>query len=475
MAWLGIGKLQELWGVIARFLPLAVPENSMQLILTSLPYIFKLFISGISSLSALLIGALWFFTGIMDAVDSLTRKTEPAQLKSPGLVAESLKDSRVHSWDSPPALVRILSWLWPRFRYISPVSYEVFHDAFRSFFKIAFLGVVIFFVFFLLRLAPTLVTGVLKREFHMVVPSPGLLYWLLAGVVGVNVVIAVSLVPFRDPSFDRTSFGLGLRGGGDPGAFFALLEEGCRLLARPGQAPRPPMRLKRAGPPQARGTLVESMIGPETALARPVAFFCMPLMVLLLISGFYKLINFQGPTVAMPHTEFFSEYALDYLLQVAFCLGLILCGVYFSEWARKLLGVRTFRSLVVFCQSVGGVVPEKQEDADAGFRDHEKLDQDDRWTVEEGVDEKFAAWARDPSVETTFSVDIFWAEVISESAGRDRHMKRAVRSLHMDKGMARILELPFHVDFEREEEEADSEDQAAAESGEKTKNLGSAN
>ena len=38
----------------------------------------------------------------------------------------------------------------------------------------------------------------------------------------------------------------------------------------------------------------------------------------------------------MTYQEFLTAHSLDYLLEVAFALGLIIAGLYFAEWARKL-------------------------------------------------------------------------------------------------------------------------------------------
>jgi hypothetical protein len=69
---------------------------------------------------------------------------------------------------------------------------------------------------------------------------------------------------------------------------------------------------------------------------------------MLLIMGFTRLIHFRRATGMIPHIEFFRYYFVDYMLEVAFAIGLIIVGMRLAEMARKLFGVQRYRSALVF-------------------------------------------------------------------------------------------------------------------------------
>ena len=65
--------------------------------------------------------------------------------------------------------------------------------------------------------------------------------------------------------------------------------------------------------------------------------------------GFSRLVHFQRPVSEMPYQVFLQSHALDYMVEVLFALGLILVGLYFAEWARKLFDVRKISFGMSYC------------------------------------------------------------------------------------------------------------------------------
>ena len=103
-----------------------------------------------------------------------------------------------------------------------------------------------------------------------------------------------------------------------------------------------------------KGTLIENFPESEQALCgRRICLFAVDLAVAN--NGVYEAYTFSRPAGPMTYVEFLTAHSLDYLLEVAFALGLILSGLYFAEWARKLFDVRRYRSALFL--SLGGPRP----------------------------------------------------------------------------------------------------------------------
>jgi len=448
----GILKLRDVWQQFAPFFPISLPDDVSQRAIHSFPDIFKFFVVVVSSVCAVLIGALWAVSGVQDLFQMRRKIHRPPDFEKPELVAESIRSGGVLYWMSTPRLIRILSRLWSPARFMSPISLQFLKEMLRSFLKIALLAVLIALIFSFLRATPAL----LERYFHvslkLVVPSAGPLFFLLGLVAFINCLILVNLVPFKKVEFKRGREVAPVSGRGDPHVFFALLEEGCRLLTAKGRADRGAVRLEEETRPHMKGTLIENFPESLRALMTPAGYVCLPLILLLLTMGFTRLIHFQRSIGPMTYMEFLTGHSLDYLLEVVFGLGLILSGLYFAEWARRLFDVRRYSSAVIFCHTEGQSVS-KTLAANANQHSRSgRASEGMRWKVAPAVDDQFAAWAKDPRAAKRFHVEVCWAEAISESVGTSgpRHLIEARKTESIDSALSRIVELPFHVDFQIE-------------------------
>jgi hypothetical protein len=448
----GILKLRDLWHQISPFFPLSIPDSVAQKAIHYFPAIFKFFVVIVSSVCAILIGALWAISGARDLLHGREKVDRPAELEGAELVAESIRLGRTLYWESTPWMVRLLSKLWAPARDMSPISYQFLKEILQSFLKIALLALLVALIFSFLKAMPAVLQKYLHVSIKLLVPSAGPLYFLLGLVAFINCLILVNLVPFKKLEFIQRCEVAPVAGRGDPHVFFALLEEGCKLLTVKGQADGSAVRLEGESEPQMKGSLIENYPEGIQAFVRVGGYVCLPLILLLLTMGFTRLIHFQRPIDPMPYMEFLSAHSLDYLLEVLFALGLIISGLYFAEWARKLFDVHRFRSAVIFCHTEGQSPPASHSRVASARSGPLPTTGGVRWKIAQAVDDEFAAWAKNPRGSKKFHVEVCWAEAISESLGiaGPRYLIEARRTEALDSAVSRIVELPFHVDFQIE-------------------------
>lgn len=448
LVWNGAEKLRLLYDEFAHYFPLTLADETAQILLHSFPLIFKTFINTVGSICAVLMGLLWGLGGIGEALEGRKKWAEAPDLEKPEEVAESLRSAQSLYWQAMSFPIRILARLVRRARFISPITYDMFHNIFTSVCKICLVGILIALTVYLLGLVPALADKYLHWKIRLVVPSAGPLYWILALLLIADGLIAVSLLPFRKPEYARDCETIPVCGSGDPHLFFALLEEGCRLLSAQGPARNSPFRVERRDNPAIKGTLIESFPKGIPSLARPAGYLCLPLVPVLLSSGFSRLTDFSPQISSIHYTEFLSLHVLFYALDVALALALILAGVYFGEWARKLLGVRRFQSAIVFCSVVAekGMGPMRSA---YSSRKGSGISRLPHWRLAEQMDEAFAQWAKNPDTQRDFLVEICWAEAISEAASEDgpRYLTDMRQTEVLRDSMRRLTQLPFHVDL----------------------------
>ena len=249
----GILGLRELWRQVAPFFPLSLVGDMSQRAVHSVPHIFKFFVVIVSSVCAILLGFLWAVSGVQDLFQVHRKIRRPPDLDKPELVAESIRSGRTLHWMSTPRLIGSLSRLWAPARFMTPISYQFLKEILRSFLKIAFLAVLVALIFSFLRATPALMEKYLHISFKASVPSAGPLFFLLGLVAFVNCLILVNLVPFKRVKFMRSCEVAPVSGRGDPHVFFALLEEGCKLLTAKGRTERGAVRLEEETQPHLKG------------------------------------------------------------------------------------------------------------------------------------------------------------------------------------------------------------------------------
>lgn len=461
----GARQLWAAWKALQPYLPFTLPADTPGVILNSLPLIVTLFVCTVSSICAVLIGLLWVFGGLADAFRARKWTAEASEFQHPELVAEALAQAVPRPWAVTPRVARVIGFVWPAARSMSPVSYHTCKSIVAALWKVALTAAAIAIVTLALQSVPALVRRFLHQNMILVVPSVAPLYHLLILVAVVDVVAALSLVPLRKRTFERSSRSMIVRGQGDPHVLFALIEEGARLLTPKGQhGTRGAVRLVSDVSDRVKGTLVESAATPLRFLGRPAGYVCVPLAAVMLIGGFSRIIHFSRSVSPMPYADFLQFHLVSYALTVAFAFGMIVAGLHFAQLARKVFAIRRYRSSLVFCavRQADTALQEQSAQARTHTRGNPPM-----WKLNPGVDDQFAAWARQPSGTRRFRVDAYWAETVSETADQTaaRHLI-GVRSGHwLDEAMARILDLPFRVKFEVEAVEEQPEALAQEEEG----------
>ncbi|MEW6350184.1 MAG: hypothetical protein AB1646_14050 [Thermodesulfobacteriota bacterium] len=446
----GVSGLWGLWNRLEAYRPFTIPDDAPQMILVSLPLILKVFVIFVSSVSAVLIGTLWFGSGVMDAVGGRRRANPDADLAQRELVAESIRTNSVRGWSSEPLLLKIGCMAWGKAREMTPAVYQVFAELVRSLLGLLFWVAVIWLIGTLLGNIQYAVKQVLNKDIVLVVPAMRPLYLLVGLMAAGYALAALSLLPIGRRQTQSTGRRIVVKGRGNPFLFFALIEEGCRLLVPKDSAARLPARFQDTTDPHVRSSLVESPPTPDLCFAKPAAYVCVPLFLVLVWHGFSSIVGFDKPEIQMPYHEFLSRHLLDYVFSVVFAFGLVMCGLSFAELAGRFFGISRFRSAVIFCRA-RPVGIEDTESAEIQASAGSGLG--NRWQSAEGGDEQFSSWVKDAGSGTRFEIEIWWAEALSESEspGEDRHLLSLLRSESLDGSMSRIIQIPFRVGFEADQ------------------------
>jgi hypothetical protein len=442
IAWMGYSQAKLLWSRALPFFPLSLPPDVSERVLASLSFIAKDLISAISSLCAILIGIMWFFSGLGDALRSGQLSQRSPDFAGPELVSETLRTGFPQHWRLSSWSARLIGTVWKSSRNFSPISYELTGRMLKSCLKILLLALLIALVFQAVSAVPGLLRRYLQVSVTYLVPSARPLYLLIGLTLLANVVLIATFFPFRRKEFSRSGEAMAIKGCVNPPVFFALLEEGCKLLNVSNGPPRPPIRF--AAGELTKGTLIENFPENWGFVARPGGFLCLPLSFFPLVLGFSRLVHFQRPAFEMPYMEFLKVHAFDYVFEVLLGIGLIMVGLYFAEWARVLFSIRRYRSDLVFCYAV-------ENSESSGTLTDRQLETVD-WTPSNGADSEFANWAKNPD-SNAFRVEVFWAEVLSEAAGPDspRYIVGMQEQERLNRSMWRILTIPFVITVEAED------------------------
>ncbi len=443
VAWMGYFQAKVLWSRLAPFFPLSLPADVSERILASLSFIARDLISAIGSLCAILIGITWFFSGLGDALGSGQLPQRSPDFADPELVSETLRTGFPQHWRLSSWAARFMGRVWESSRSFSPISYELTGRMLKSCVKILLLALVIALIFQAVTALPGLLRRYLQISVTYLVPPARPLYALIGLTLLANLLLIVTFFPFRKREFSRSGEALAVKGRVNPPVFFALLEEGCKLLNASNGSSRPPIRFAAETHGGTKGTLIEGLPEHWGFVARPGGFLCLPLSFFPLVLGFSRLVHFQRPAFEMPYMEFLKVHAFDYVFEVLFAIGLIMVGLYFAEWARVLFTIRRYRSDLVFCYAA--------ENSESGTLTGPQLESVD-WKPANSTDSEFANWAKNPE-SNAFRVEVFWAEVLSEAAGSDspRYVVEMQEQEGLNRSMWRILTIPFVITVEAED------------------------
>jgi hypothetical protein len=445
IGWEGLHAAGALKTQFAPYLPFSLPPDIGLKTQKSLPFIFVVFVKVVSSLCAVIIGLVWIVSGLGEMIGSVTGDPQPDKFKSPDRVAEALRNAEAPYWQDYAAPFRMPALYWERARSLDPISYQMIKQLMISSIKVIFLGILVALAVKGLSMIPMLLAKYLQVQAQFSVPKPTPLYLLIFVVLIINGIIFVTQLPLKKKPFNRKAETFKVYGKGSPNLFFALFEEGCKLLNPKGLDNAKPTRLQWSDKPQVTGALVESCPANVKRPAGIAGYFYLPLITIFTVLGFSRLLHFNPPTPEMPYAEFVSMHLFEYFLEVAFAIGLIMTGLYFAEWAKRFLDRRQYSSLVAFCCEP---LQEKPQKPSAKLRG----DKSPGWVEMNDADPRFAEWAKDQLSQRNFSVRIYWAEAVSQSTTPDgpRFLVQLEQTPSLNPAMARILTVPFNTSFDTE-------------------------
>lgn len=444
----GALKLSNLYTELSAYFPLNLPAKAGEKILNSLPFITKNFVMLVSSICSMIIGILWFGSGLFEAFQSRGRTVTPSEFANPNLCAEALRTSEPVHWASKPIFFRLLTLIWPNSRFMSPATYELLGRVLVSLVSVFAAMIITYAVVYVLQALPIVALKYFGANITIHVPSVSGLNYLFLFAAILNVAIGVSLIPMKKGTFERAGRELKITGQGDPHLFFALMEEGCRLLNAKRLPERRPIRLEQGDDPHIKGSLIESYPTLLTTMSRPMGYFCLPVIIILFIMGFSRLIQFDIPAEPLTWQNFLTTLLPVIIYKITLAFAIVIIGLHFAEWARKLLGICKFQSSVVFCKVKGqDHVSDGQKEKQPEKIIARRTGSVDKiaWKASHGVDSEFIDWAKDPDSARSFDIEVYWAEVISESATPDssRYINIMRRTSALDAIMIRVLQLPF--------------------------------
>lgn len=446
IAGLGLSRIRDLWIQIQPVLPLSLSADVPEMVAQSFPTVLTVVVNFIASVCAVLMGIAWAFSGLASAVKGRRRRASPGDLDSPALVAEALRSSCPARCLHFGPLLRLLSLLRPTMVYMNPLSKGMLGDLWHGFLKAAIAVILIAFGVYFVSWIPGLLRKTLDWSIVITVPSVSSLYLLLGMVMLTYVVVGWSLLPTRQLQYMRGTRDLRVRGTGQPDLFLALLEESSILLDLGSQGVPKATRLEHSGVSGVRATLIESSPQVVDSSAKPLGYALLLLALVLPLAGFVRLIHFQPPVASsIGIGQFFAMHGLEYLVDIGFGLAFIIAGLRLGYWGERLLNVRRFRSALVFCRQKGADEKDYHENSLPQFT----------WKKPEGRNQSLAEWAARPDVSPDFSLEICWAELVSEAEGVAGPRQLVVIRLSpaLEALVDRILFVPFALRFENITEE----------------------
>jgi hypothetical protein len=431
-----LAQIQLLWTQFSPYLPFSAPPDIGRHSQNALPIVFTNFVCMVASISGFVIGAVWIISGLAEMLKS-RNAGEPDELDNPEKIVETVRTRTAVNVNNPFP-VRMLARVWAPAGFTSAVSSEMIVRLITACFRIIILGLAIWAVGAALRLMPSIIKSVAGMSVSIPILSTGSLYSLLLLVILFNAGVILSLIPLKAPPQRSHYTELPVSGAGNPTLFFTLIEESCKLLSPKGAGPPPSVRLEAGA--SARATLIESTAGSSYFVPRPAGLLCLPIILYCTVSGFSRLIHINRAVGPIPYQEFLTLQLPNYLVDVAFAVGLILAGLYVAEWARRLFDIRRYESYLIFVYSMH---PTKNAAKNVV------------WSRIEGADEDLVNWAKSTSKNCNFSAKFVWGRLVSEASGSDpsRYFLQIQDSHELNASMQKIVDIPFQLGFKKDRPE----------------------
>lgn len=447
LGYIGASRLYDLFLTVRSLLPLGPSEQTIEKISSAWPVVFSYFVTFVSSVSAVLFGVVWFFSGLADFFRTGSLNTPTGTLQRPEdicnrfFMAERLSDSgnsSGHQFGSFPG---------SGFSY-SPVSKSLLKIAIISFLKIA----VVWFVFWVLTVGIEVAPHFLNRFFSLqvsfIAPSFNNIHLLFFAGLCFNLLVGASLLSKKGPVAAKQSELVSIEGNFAAPLYLSIFESAFSLLSPKGVASAIPFRLRCPGIDGVPASLVESFPKPLSSVSNPLGFLFVPLAFFLTIWGFTSLLAFSSTTQGHTVSNFLSAHFPLIVVDIFFYVAMIWFGLHVADWIRVLFSVKRYESILALCAVESSEKTEFAAEVQAKACKH---DEPLASTLEQGPTNELLVWSKTPSKNSRFRASLVWAKVITESLGDSsgRFYCKDVKDAEVDVLVRKIFALTQDIHVQR--------------------------
>ncbi len=447
LLYIGASKLYHLFLTLRGLLPLGAPEQTVEKISSSWPVVFLYFVTFVSSISAVLFGVVWVFSGLADFFRSGTFNAPVATLQGPEAVSDRFF-SADRICDSAKSLPQVFGRFPGGGLSYSPISKSLLKIAIVSFFKIGFIWIILWALTIGIEVAPHFLSQFFTVQVKFVSPSFDSIHWLFFAALCFNLLVGASLVSRRAPIASKQSEVASLEGNFAAPVYLSVFESVFSLLSPKGVASPIPFRVRCGGIDGVPASLVESFPRPLASVSNPVGFAFIPLAFFMSIWGFSSLMGFSSMEPHITTSNFLSARFPFLVADIFFYIGMIWFGLHVADWIRILFSVKRYESILALC----AVEPsEMTRSMDVVEKKGLKRDSHLASVLEQGPSKDLLVWSKAPSKNARFTASVAWSKVITESLGRSsgRFYCKDVKDPDVDALVRKIISLTQHIHVRR--------------------------
>lgn len=440
----GASMLYDLYKIALACLPLGTAEQTADRISNYWPSVFNFFVGFVATISACLFGCVWTFSGAFDVFKSRAKTNLVGSLNNPPFIISKLFP--IDRIVSDGGAISRSKGVWPVGLTYSPISSMLVKSAFISLIKVCFVWGLLWILFFLIQVAPTMLQRFFSIQVSFTIPSLALIHYLFIVAICLNMALSILLITRRQMSSNVLSEDVVIKGNITPSFFLSVFENVFELLSPKGIKPGSSFKLRSGNLPGILASLVENHPKPVKGFGTPVGFLSAPLSVVSIVWGFSSLMAL-GLKSADPVTpKFISTIFPNLIIDVFFYIGMVWLGLYLAERIRILCSIRRYQSTVALCV----VKPQLEVDGNQRSAQSESRS-DSNWELVDGSGDELIAWAKAPNTIGTFNVRVLWAKIISESLedSSSRYLFKSENDPNTDNLVRKVFELTHNIRFEK--------------------------
>jgi len=406
---MAFSRLRDFFFLVVPYLPFTLPGDPLGFILKSLPSIFSVFVSFISSVAGFFFGLKWLFEGLPKILRKKRQITEPGDLANQENILSFLDSTDVSSSSKTLSSDKFFDnnflskWFYPgasEFASYVLVSNLKFMTA---------LAILLLLHYFLVS-GPIMLKHYMGIQLNFVVPSFTDLWLLFGGLVFTNTVLVISFISLKKKTFKFENRNFLVSGGTAMALFMCVFEELCSLFNPRGAWRSPPRRFicDYVGGAYELATLFESYPVQKNRRVNFLGYLLFPLSVCFLIWGFTTLINFRLDLPDMEYHEFFYRYFLGMVVQIAFPCFLVMAAFHLMSLIQRIFEISRFDSHLIACYC-------KMDSSSEVSPPHETVSHSNKWRHFSGPENDLIQWIKNPESLREFSVKICWTRTETEA------------------------------------------------------------